>query len=209
MKEVVRLDEEQLDAIKEIGNIGAGHASTALSQMIGDRVEMKVPQVYLVPIEKVPEIVGGPEKIIAGIYMRILGDVQGRVLMTFPEENAMILSDLLLGRDVGTSKGISKEEESALKELANILTGSYLTALSTFLNMSFLPSIPSFSFDMAGAIVDLIVIELSQTVDYALTIETEFIISDRKFNGQFFLLFDSDSFSTILRSIGMTDGRVD
>ncbi len=208
MKEIVKLNEEQQDAIREIGNIGAGHASTALSQMVGDRVEMKVPMVYLVPVEKVPEIMGGPERLIAGIYLQILGDAKGRVLVTFPKENAMFLAGLLLNQDRDTSGEISSEEESALKELGNILTGAYLTALSTFLNLSLVPSTPSFSFDMAGAIVDLIVIELSQTVEYALTIETEFIISDRKFNGQFFLFFDSGSLGTVLSSIGMTDGRI-
>lgn len=199
--EIYEITEEQRDAFKEIGNIGAGHASTALSEMINRRVTMVVPRAYVIPIQRVPEVVGGYEMPIVGIYLSVSGDIPGKILITFPEETAHYLASELLGD--ATQELNSPMEQSALEELGNIISGSYLSALAEFLNRRFVPSTPSMAYDMAGAIVDLIVIELGQRVDYALTIETQFVISSRSLSGQFFFLLDAEAYRRILEIIGM------
>ncbi len=200
--EIYEMTEEQQDAFKEIGNIGAGHASTALSEMINKRVTMVVPRAYVIPIQRVPEVIGGYEIPIVGIYLSVFGDIPGKILITLPEETAHYLASELLGEE--SSDGlVSPMEQSALEELGNIISGSYLSALAEFLGKRFIPSTPSMAYDMAGAIVDLLIIELGQKVDYAVTIETQFIISSRSLSGQFFFLLDADSYRKILESIGM------
>ncbi|NOZ58191.1 MAG: chemotaxis protein CheC [Euryarchaeota archaeon] len=196
------MSEEQQDAFKEIGNIGAGHASTALSEMINKRVTMVVPRAYVVPIRRVPEVVGGYEVPIVGIYLNVSGDIPGKILIALPAETARYLVRELLGEEP-TPEFSAPLEQSALEELGNIISGSYLSALGEFLNRRFVPSTPSMAYDMAGAVVDLIVIELGERVNYAVTIETRFVIASCSLSAQFFFLLDEESYRKVLEVIGM------
>ena len=200
--DICEMTEEQQDAFKEIGNIGAGHASTALSELINKKVMMVVPRAYVIPIQRVPEVVGGYEVPIVGIYLNVTGDIPGKVLIALPEETAHYLASELLGEECSQNLE-SPMEQSALEELGNTITGSYLSALAEFLGKRFVPSTPCMAFDMAGAIVDLLVIELGSRVDYAVTIETKFVISSHSLSGQFFFLLDAEAYRKILESIRM------
>ena len=201
-----RLTEIQLDALREVSNIGMGHAATALSQLVGRTVHMNVPRVAIREISAVPEFLGGAERMVVGIYLQILGDARGNILLVFPRESAVRLLEKLLTRKGSKGPILTELEMSTLKEVGNILASSFLNALGQMLQRTIIPSVPMLSFDMAGAVVDYILMELGMTGDLALMVETEFAGDDELISGQFFLLPDPATIGTILKTIGV-DGE--
>ena len=151
------VSQQYFDVLREIGNIGAGNATTALAQMLGQKVDMKVPQVKLLDFQEVGAIMGGEEQIMAGIYLLVEGDITGSIMFLLQEEAAHILVNQLMGVGNGgkTEGGFDEIELSALKEIGNIITGAYLNSLSMLTNMKIYPSIPDLSIDMAGAILSV------------------------------------------------------
>lgn len=115
---------------------------------------MNVPRVSLVPIEDVPDMVGGADALIAAVFLRVYGNAPGNILFLMPKENALYMIDDLMCRARGTTQEIDEMDASALKEVGNILTGSYLNAFFHFTNIAMLPSIPALAVDMAGAILN-------------------------------------------------------
>lgn len=205
--EFTQLNALQLDALREIGNVGAGNAATALSQLINKKINMSVPKVSVAPISDVPDLVGGPETLVAGVFLRVFGQAPSSILFLLPHDSAFALIDTLMHRTDRTDYEITEMEESALKEIGNILSGAYLNALAHFTQITLLPSIPSLAIDMAGAILSIILIQLGQVGDYALVIETEFSADTENddVRGHFFLIPDPGSLSIILDAIGVKE----
>lgn len=193
----------QLDALREIGNVGAGNSATALSQIINKRIDMNVPKVALVPIEAVPDLVGGPDAIVVGVFLRIYGRAPGNVLFLMPQKSAFYLVDTLMGKEHGTTKSLDFMDESALMEIGNILSGAYLNAFFSFTHISMLPSIPALAMDMAGAILNIILVQLGQMGDQAMVIETEFLAEDDGISGHFFLVPDPGSLGILIEAVGV------
>ncbi len=197
------LTDGQLDALKEISNIGMGHAATALSQLVGETIMLKVPRVTVTEFAQVPDLLGGPEKLVAGVTLRILGDARGSILLIFPQASALqLLSSLLGPRE---RKLFDEMDVSTLKEVGNILASAYLSALGRLLKISLIPSVPALACDMAGAVIDHVLIDLGRSGDVALMLETEFHgLGDglRSIKGHFFVLPDPDSLETVLQAIG-------
>jgi len=189
MEDVRDLKELQLDALREVTNIGAGHAATALSQLTARRIMITVPRINVTRLEDVPEVVGSPGEIVAGVLMHMLGDLTGRTLLIFPEADARRLCDRLLGRPEGTTTAFGELEASTVKETGNIVNGAYMNALSDFMGMMLLPSVPSLSVDLLGAIITTAYLNFGHDRDYVFCIETEFQF-DRDFDlrGHFILL---------------------
>ncbi len=202
MSKDVKLSEGQLDALRELGGIGAGNAATALSQLLNKRVMMTVPKIDVVPVEKVPLLMGQPETLVVGVYLRILGDVLGSMLLTFPRDSAFALADVLAGRKIGATKILSDMDRSALMETGTIVAGAYLNALSILTKRTLVPCTPNLAFDMMGAIVDYILIGLSRVVEYVIVLEVEFVEADTKVKGFFFILPDPESLKIIMKAIG-------
>lgn len=200
------LNLSELDALREVGNIGAGNAATALSQILGKRVDMSVPRARVLELNQVPEILGGTENLVVGVYLRIFGDIQGNIMFLLPTESAERLVEMLMG---GTDEdGVAGEiAQSAIMEVGNIITSSYLNALSSFSGLTIVPSTPALAYDMAGAIMSTILIELSEVSDYALLIETEFMGDGESLDANFFMLPDLDSLYVLLKSIGVTENE--
>lgn len=204
-EDVTKLSALQLDALKEIGNVGAGNAATALSQIINRKIDMSVPQVAILPLGEVPEVVGGPDVMVAGVFLRVYGPAPGSILFLLPRDSAFYLVDTLMGRIEKTTEHLDEMDESALLEIGNILAGAYLNALSYFTKFTLLPSIPALAMDMAGAILSVILIQLGQMGDHALVIETEFTTENDGVKGHFFLIPDPGSLGTILQAIGVKE----
>ena len=122
-----QLDEKQLDILKEVCNIGVGHAATALSQLIGSNITLNVPYASIIPIKDVSKIVGGPDNLVAGLYLKILGDARGNIFMIFPRESVMSLIYLLNGKKVENVSTMTEMDSSALKEVGNILASVSLS----------------------------------------------------------------------------------
>jgi chemotaxis protein CheC len=193
-----RLNEKELDALREISNIGAGHAVTALHQMTQKVIMLEVPEVTLLPFKEVVTRLGGPEEEVVGLFFRVFGEARGNMLVAMPKASAEQLLKILFGKE-GMQFG--EMEISALKEVGNILSSSYLNAMGSLLKRTFIPSIPSFSLDMAQAVVDLLLIELAEVTHEALVVETFFRSRDQSFDGHFFLLPDPNSISFLIEAI--------
>lgn len=196
----------QLDALKEIGNIGAGNAATALAQMVNDKIDMNVPKANILPFAEVPESIGGADSHVVGIFFNVTGSAPANILFILPINKAAILCDMLLGKNIGetTSENFGEMEMSALMELGNILSGTYLNALSMFTNLEFTPSVPALGMDMAGAIIDAILAQFGKVADHVLVLDTEFKKDETDVVGYFFLLPEIDSLNKILSALGVS-----
>ena len=192
------LTSEQKDILKEIGNICAGNAATSLSQLLNKKISMVVPEIFFLPIEKVPEIVGGPDKLVVGLLLRVLGDMPSTILILFSQKDALLLTSLLTGKPASEINVISALERSALKEIGIVIAGSYLGVLSGFVGMGLVPMVPELIIDMAGAIIDYILIGLSCKSQFALLIDSEFKELSASVTGHFFLIPDPSALEVIL-----------
>lgn len=197
-----------LDILKEIGNIGAGHAATSLSKLLNKKIEMKVPNVRIVSFDEMMELAGGPEKVVACVFLRIEGDAPGSMFFVLSLEQAADYIIQMTGDKEFAFQQTPYSELalSALQEVGNILSGSYLSSLSDFTKLNLFPSVPALSIEMAGAVISFGLLELSQVSDYAIVIETQLREDDYENNsvtGHFFLLPDPQSFQIIFSSLGI------
>ncbi|MBQ0042232.1 MAG: chemotaxis protein CheC [Lachnospiraceae bacterium] len=196
-----QMTETYYDVLKEIGNIGAGNATTALASMLQCKVDMKVPQVRLLDFKDVGSEIGGEEQIVVGVYLAVEGDITGSIMFLLPVDAARHLVEKLMGMQM-SGDTFGEMEISAIKEIGNIITGAYLNSLSMMTNLKILPSIPSLSIDMAGAILSVPAIEFGTMGDNILMIETQFT-DDMEMNGYFILVPDIESYEKILSSLGI------
>jgi chemotaxis protein CheC len=190
----------QMDALKEVGNIGAGNAATALSQLINKKVDMTVPSVNIVPFDHIFSRIGG-EEIVVGVIVRVLGDTPGNILFIFDNETALNIIELLTGK---REEDISEMGESVLCEVGNIISGAYMNAIAKFTNLLIMPSVPAVTCDMLGAILSTTFIESGQFDDQVLDIETIFLNEDSsKISGHFYYVPMPGSLEKILNALGI------
>ena len=198
-----QMDSFHYDVLKEIGNIGAGNATTALSMLIGGKIDMKVPKVDLLEFTNLADIVGGAEAIVVGVLLTLEGDVDGMMMFMLEQTSAHHLVNRLLGKQIDASNEFDEMDLSALNEIGNIITGAYLSSLSTLTNLLITPSIPYMAIDMAGAILSVPAIEFGKLGDRALVIDTEFGDEDLFVDGYFILIPSLNSYEKILSSLGL------
>lgn len=202
-----KINNMQYDVLREIGNIGAGNATTALSQMINAKVSMNVPKVELLEFKEISNVVGGEERIVVGILFTLGGDIEGMMMFMMDKAASMHLVNILLGKieysESDEQAEFSEMGLSALNEIGNIISGAYLSSLSTLTNLTITSSIPYMAIDMAGAILSVPAIEFGKIGDKALLIETEFGDKDNYVNGYFILIPTPDSYKAILKSLGL------
>ncbi len=192
----------QLDVLKEVGNIGAGNAATALSKMLQTKIDMNVPMVKVLTFDQIEEYIGGGDKLVVTIFLRIEGDAPGNMFFMLDIDSAQNLVLHMLGNDEEPNQ-FDDMELSALQEIGNILAGSYLSSLADFTKLELVPSVPAISIDMAMAILGYGLIELGRDGDFALVIDTTFSNGDEKVEGHFFLIPDPPSFNTLFAALGV------
>ena len=195
-----------IDVLKELGNIGAGNATTAIASMLNLTIDMKVPKVELQAVEDLGSAICPEEETIVGIFLEVQHDISGSMMFLLRLDSAHYLVDRLMGGMGGSDSEageFSEMELSAMKEIGNIIAGSYLSALSTMTNLVITPSVPYIAVDMAAAILSVPAIQFGQFGDNALLIETEFG-DDVMMEGYFILLPDEDSYDKILQSLGIS-----
>ena len=197
------MDDIEFDVLTEIGNIGAGNATTALSQLINARIDMRVPKVELLTFAELAEVIGGAETLVAGILLSLEGDIQGSMLFILESNAARLLVQQLMGCKDDSTEQFTEMETSALQEIGNIISGAYLSAISSLTNMLITASVPSLAFNMAGAILSVPAIEFGKLGDKALLIESQFKDMDVDISGYFILIPTLDSYSKILKSLGL------
>lgn len=192
-----------MDVLREVGNIGAGNAATALSLLLNKPVDMAVPTVSFVPFEQIAERVGGPEAVVVAIFLRVEGDAPGNMFFIVNREPARRLLQGLLGFEAAENDVYSELELSALNEIGNILAGSYLSSLADFTGLSMSPTVPSLAVDMAGAILSYGLLQYGTMGDEALLIDTTFLEGLQEVDGHFFLIPDPDSFDKLFSALGV------
>lgn len=201
--ELNELNALHFDVLKEIANIGAGNATTALSKMLNAKVDMKVPCIQFMEFKELAEGIGGAENLVVGILLTLDIGIEGMMMFVLERDSAEQIVNLLMGKS-GKLDEFTEMDLSALQEIGNIIAGSYLSAISAFTNMTISASVPYLSIDMAGAILSVPAIEFSKISDKALLIETEFGDKDTIINGYFILIPTLDAFATIFSALGLS-----
>lgn len=192
----------QLDALREIGNIGSGHAATALSTLLQRRIEMSVPEVWAIPFEEVSALVGQLDTPQAVIYVKVEGEAPGKAVFFFPVDSAEVVVQALFGATEYVDIYTSEMAQSALKEVGNILVSSFLIALTQFSGIPLQPSVPALAVDMIGAILDAIFLEEGMIEDTVLFIDTQ-LSGIPEIEGQFIFLPDEGSLKKLLGAMGV------
>jgi chemotaxis protein CheC len=194
-----QLSSLQKDALREVSNIGTGNAATALSMLLGQKIDMTVPSVNMIEFTSLFEQLGEDE--VAGIVVRVLGDIPGSILIIFDKEVALNIIHLLTGKD---EKYFSELGSSALCEIGNILSGSYMNAISQFTGLGAIASVPAVSYDMLNAILATTFVESGQYDEYILDIETLFLNeNDGEIGAHFYYIPVPGSIEKILETIGV------
>lgn len=196
----------QYDVLKELGNIGAGNATTALAQMINKRVDIGVPHVKLVDFNQISTIIGSEEQVMVGILIMLSGDVNGMMMFLLDKEVAKNLVNILMGKNSDEEVEFNEIEVSAVMEIGNIIAGAYLRSLSEMTNLSIDVSVPMLQIDMAGAILSVPAIEFGKIGDKVLLIETEFedeVDRANAINGYYILVPELESYEKILGALGV------
>jgi len=194
------LNEIQLDALKEIGNIGAGNAATALSQLINKKVDMSVPQVDILLFNDMLTRIGNEEETVIAVLLKVFGDAPGNILFVMKPDSAKIIADEML---TGFSETTEELYYSVYQELGNILGNSYLNALSKFTDLNLIGSVPYVVEDMLAAILSTSFIDAEQYSDYVLAIDTKFTQDDKESGGYFFFIPKPGSLEVILSKLGL------
>lgn len=209
MNDFTNLTNVQKDVLREIGNIGAGNAATSMAKLLNKKIDMQVPSVKVVSFDEVMELIGGPDELIAAVFFRIQGEAPGTVYFILSIEEAEFLVNEIVPGNKENLLGESANEFaiSALQEAGNILTGSYLSALSDFTSINMQPSVPYLSIDMAGAILTVGLLELSQVSDYAIIIDTKINEQEdqKGVQGNFLLIPDPASLTKLFHALGITE----
>lgn len=198
------LNNLQLDVLKEIGNIGAGNAVTALAKILNKKVNMDVPKIKVLEFKEVADVLGGAEIPVIGILLKVTGDIAGDIMFILECSAARNLVNMLLASksDEGLEK-FSELEISALKEIGNILASSYVSAISSLTGLRIMLSIPDIAIDMAGAILSVPAIEFGKTGDTVLFIETEFSEGSTRVVGDFIMVPHVESYFVLLKALGV------
>ncbi|QLC50526.1 chemotaxis protein CheC [Methanolobus zinderi] len=196
---IEELNELEASALREIVNIGVGNAVTSLSKMIGKQIKIEVPELKIERIEKVPEIAGGADTVVSGVIMHVDGDINGYIMMLLSKETAEAICATISGEE---EVDIFNElNQSMIEEVGHILAGSYVSSLSEFLGLELRISPPMQTFDMLGAIMDHILIEMSRNVESTLLFDTFFTLEGHRMEGILLTLFDPESMDKILNRI--------
>lgn len=197
-----QVSQNYFDVLKEIGNIGAGNAMTALSQMLQCKVDMKVPQVRLLPFSDVGNLMGGEEQIMVGVFLEVEGDVTGSMMFLVEQSSAKHLINKVMMGMASEGEEFTEMELSCMKEVGNIITGAYLNSLSSLTSLKIYPSPPDLTVDMAGAILSVPAIKFGTLGDNLLLIQSQFY-DEVEIDGYFILIPDLESYSKILTSLGI------
>jgi chemotaxis protein CheC len=173
--------------------------------MTNRTIMINVPEVNVLALEEVVELIGPADEVIAAVLMHMMGDLTGRTLVLFPEGSARNLCDILLRKPIGTTQELGAMEQSGIKEAGNILASAYLNALSDFMGMMLVPSVPSLVVDLSAAVLTTAYLNFGHDRDYVFCVDTSFRVEGTEpLRGHFLLLPDLPSLRAIFDAIRLT-----
>jgi len=212
IKDFKQLDDFYLDVLKEVGNIGAGNAATALAKLMGKKIVMDVPDIKIIEFKEVNEMFDNAERPVVGVLVKVAGDLPSYVMLIMEYETAKLILNVLLGISPDSEKAADSKnntdeltdlELSAIMEVGNILTGSYLSALSELTGLNAQPSVPAIAIDMVGAILSVPAIELGKICDTVLYIESRFSEGSTNIKTDFILIPTPESYQILMKTLGV------
>ena len=207
-EELHNVCESSIDTFREIGNIGSGNAATSLAAILNMQISMSVPEVEIVPFDHIINILNGPENLVVGVLVNMSGDLNGYILMILEMSDAYEMASMALQKEkpmpqVLTPEILDEMDCSTLTEIANILVGSYLSAICAMTSLRVIPSVPQLAIDMVGAIISIVLIEYGKIGDSVLFLKTQFSDVHKKLAGHFFLIPDFASYNILMNSLGL------
>lgn len=203
---IIKIDDlssMHLDVLKEIGNIGSGNAATSLSEMLGIMVDISVPNVKMLGFDEAVQFLGGPEQIAIGMLVRLTGDISGMMLYVIQEGFAANLAKAIMGKDNLSIMALDEMDTSLISEVGNIMSASYVNAISSLSGMFIDISVPSLCVDMVGAILSVPAIEFSKIGDKVLFIDDSFIMGDSEVRSNMILVPELDSLNKLFAVLGI------
>lgn len=206
MLEKKAISDAYIDALQEVSNIGLGNAATALAELLDRKVDMVVPKAFFFQVEDIFAMIGGPEEVVSCVFLDFEGDIAGTVLFLFTEQSTYRLIEMLMGQETGTVTELDVMGQSAVSEIGNVLTGSFMNAIGGMTGLAMNTSVPMFGFDMLGAILSTSLVASGHWDDQVLFIETVFFQEVDQIKGHFFLLPETGALSRLFASLGITEG---
>lgn len=203
MENYEQLNDLQIDVLREIGNIGAGNAATALATMLDEKVDISVPKVRITDFDTAVNALGGAETLTVGVLVNFMGEATGMIMFLLRMEDARNILQILVGGDPEESGELDELKLSAIKEIGNILGSSYINSIATLTGMSIQISIPYIAIDMAGALMSVPVIEFGSVGDKVMFIEESFIAEDNQLNSNVIMFAEMDTIKTIMERLGI------
>lgn len=200
-------NELQIDVLKEIGNIGAGNAATALATMTGQTIDMSVPMVKMLKYSELVALLGGPENLIVGILIDVIGDLEGTIMFLLEKEFTHEVINTLLGTSVEDFGQMSEMDLSVIQEIGNILSASYINAIASLTGLNINISVPAISVDMAGAILSVPAIKYGEVGDSVLIIEGAFLGQEKissLVSTKLILILEESSLTLLMERLGVS-----
>ncbi len=200
-----QLDNIQLDALKEVSNIGSGHAATALSELTGQKVTINIPVISIDPVSAIFKKCANSGQTILGIRIDLSGDIVGRTLLFFNQDDALNFCNCLMRRPIGSVKTLSELDRSGLREVSNILTCAYMNALGEMLNFMMVPTAPSLIIGTHQEIMEGFAGQAGGIDEMAVIIKNEFKFQDNDtvLQGYFLLLPDDSSLQAMFKAMNI------
>ena len=202
----LKLSDIQKDALKETANVGAGNAATALSEIVKKKVNLVISDLNFVSLNNLQEVIGGPKKLVVGIYTPVTGDLSGSIVLIFPIEAALSLASAMQKTQVGSSNILSEEDQQVLRNMGNIVCDPYLTSLSQFLEMKMGREDSKVVSTFGESIIDLIMLTIDKDAESGLLIKTGFDIEKSDIKGEFVLLLTMKKVDQVLNKIKEKSG---
>ena len=199
----MKLDDNHMDILKEIGNIGAGNAATSLSNMLSKRIDMNVPEVSLLNYNNIIESIGGAENVVVGVLVGFDGDIDGVILFLLKKEFVHLILNSLLGTELHNFEEVSEMEMSALSEISNIMVSSYVNSISSLTEMRIEVSVPSLNIDMSGALLDAVTAEFADVADKVVFIREKYYCMNETVYSYMLMLPTMSSLKILLDKFGM------
>ena len=203
MENYEQLNDLQIDVLREIGNIGAGNAATALATMLDEKVDISVPKVRITDFDTAVNALGGAETLTVGVLVNFMGEATGMIMFLLRMEDARNILQILVGGDPEESGELDDLKLSAIKEIGNILGSSYINSIATLTGMSIQISIPYIAIDMAGALMSVPVIEFGSVGDKVMFIEESFIAEDNQLKSNVIMFAEMETIKTIMERLGI------
>lgn len=204
LKNLNELNDMHLDVLKEIGNIGQGNAASALSELLQEYINIAVPDIKILDFNEVVGFLGGPENIAVGLMLGISGDIDGMMLCIMQKPFVNHMMKAVLSKETDNLLALDEMDISFINEVGNILTSSYVNAISSMMGININVSVPFISVDMVGAILSVPAVKLAEeNCDRALFIDDSFIIGESEIKSNMIFIPELNSLNTLFSRLGV------